>query len=73
MWTGRYLLECLLVLPVLEGVDEGVDNSGHPGQDRRHHVQGRHAHLLQKYNKKYVEHTEHKINLTFLSQVDYKQ
>ena len=27
------LFESLLILSVLEGVDEGVDGGGHPGQD----------------------------------------
>ena len=28
-----YLFEGLLILSVLEGVDEGVDGGGHPGED----------------------------------------
>ena len=33
-WRMFDLLEGLLVLPVLEGVDKGVDGGGHPGQHR---------------------------------------
>ena len=41
-----YLLECLLILSVLEGVDEGVDGGGHPGEDRGDDVEGGHVDLV---------------------------
>ena len=41
-----YLLEGLLILSVLEGVDERVDGGGHPGEHRGDHVQGGDAELI---------------------------
>ena len=41
-----YLFESLLILPVLEGVDEGVDGGGHPGEDRGDDVEGGHVNIV---------------------------
>ena len=41
-----YLLECLLILSVLEGVDEGVDGGGHPGEDGGDDVEGGHVNIV---------------------------
>ena len=41
-----YLFESLLILPVLEGVDEGVDGGGHPGEDGGDDVEGGHVNIV---------------------------
>ena len=41
-----YLFESLLILPVLEGVDKGVDGGGHPGEDGGDDVEGGHVNIV---------------------------